>query len=122
LLASVSTISPATSRRQDAPCRRRGEADDQGAVFGEDLDRLGAAGPEYRDAAILAGCREAIVRQRSDRVDRRVVKADHRAGRAGLDIPDDRRPIKAAGNRQPAVGRDREGSDRRGRAIARSLH
>ena len=71
-------------------------------------DGVARPGRPDGDARVLAAGRDPAVRQKGDRVDRAVVEAQHLLGGVSLERPADRRGIEAAGDRQRAVGRDRQ--------------
>jgi hypothetical protein len=77
-------------------------------VLGEDSDGSRLARLPDRDAPVFAARGKASVRQARNGVHRAVVEAKDGIGRAGLDGPQNRRLIEAAGNRRPAVRRDRD--------------
>ena len=82
---------------------RQGEADDRRLVRGQNSDRLPSARRIDRNAAILAGGRKSVAGQSEDGINRAIVKAEHRASRAGVEIPQDRGLIEAAGNGAPPI-------------------
>jgi hypothetical protein len=78
----------------------------------EHMTRFGRTLRPDGDASVLPRGHETPTIERQRRIHGAVMDPEHGHGFAALERPQDRRTVEASGNRDPAIGSDREGADR----------